>query len=231
MRNYTLQLLLLTVLLFTTSSLSAQGNDKLGSWYVYNGFFNFSPKTELFIEGQWRTYEPITNNQNIFFRPFFSYNIHPSFQIGIGQEYHMSYNYVEGTKDKTKKDEFRTTLQAIAKHKAGRVNFQHRYRYEFRFLENTNEQRARYRLQLGVPLSDKEMGKGVFFTTFGNEIILNTNPSLNLSQNRTYAMLGYQLTQSTHLQSGYMRINYSDGSAHNRLQFFVTQKLNFYDNN
>lgn len=231
MKNYKLQLSLSIIMLSITTSVLAQGNDKLGSWYVYNGFFNFSPKTELFVEGQWRTYEPISNNQNVFFRPFFSYNIHPSFQVGLGQEYHMGYNYTENKEDKTKNEEFRTTLQAIAKHKVGRVNFQHRYRYEFRFLENTNEQRARYRLQLGIPLNAKEMGKGVFFTTIGNEIILNTKPSLNLSQNRTYAMLGYQITESTHLQGGYMKINYSDATSHNRLQFFITQKLNFFDNN
>ena len=36
-------------------STSGQEADKPGSWYVYNGFINFSPKLELFLESKIRT--------------------------------------------------------------------------------------------------------------------------------------------------------------------------------
>ena len=67
-------LLIFSLIVLISIRMASQEGDKLGSWYVYNGFFKFSPKTEIFLESQWRTYEPINNSQTLFFRPFFSYN-------------------------------------------------------------------------------------------------------------------------------------------------------------
>lgn len=208
---------------------SAQEGDKLGSWYVYNGFFNFSPKFELFAETQIRTWEPISNAQTLFLRPFFNFNLNSNIQLGISQEYHASRSFVEGDEEPTRSEEYRTALQGMIFHNVDRVSFQHRYRYEFRFLDEDGKRRVRYRLQLGVPISDQKMAKGVWFTTIGNEVMLNSKPEFNVSQNRAYAMLGYQLSTSIHLQVGYMHISRPTQENLRRLQFFITQKLWFYD--
>ena len=118
----------------------AQEEDKLGSWYVYNAFFNFNPKIELFFETQWRTYKPIANTQTLFFRPYFNYNLTTNFQLGLGQEYHLAWTYAEESDDKIKTEEYRTTIQAMLVHKIDRVSIQHRYRYEFRFLDQNGNQ-------------------------------------------------------------------------------------------
>jgi len=211
-----------------TKGVSQEG-DKLGSWYVYNGFFNFSPKFELFAETQIRTWEPINNLQSFLIRPFFNFNLNENIQLGISQEYHSNWSFSELADDKVRSEEYRTTLQGILTHKVGRVSLQHRYRYEFRFLDESGKQRTRYRLQLGIPISSNEVKKGVWFATLGNEIMLNTKPKFDVSQNRAYGMLGYQFSKSTHLQIGYMYISRPVQENLHRLQFFLTQKLKFYD--
>lgn len=223
--------LFLAIALFLCYSLNgvSQEGEKLGSWYVYNGFFNFSPKFELFTETQIRTWEPITNVQSFFIRPFFNYNINKNVQFGISQEYHSNWSFSGISEDKMQSEEYRTTLQGILAHKLGRVSLQHRYRYELRFLDESGKQRTRYRLQLGVPISNNKITKGVWFATLGNEIMLNTRPKFNISQNRAYGMLGYQFSKSTNLQIGYMYITRPEEENLHRLQFFLIQKLRFYN--
>ncbi len=223
-----LYLVIILILMCLTEGISQEG-EKLGSWYVYNGFFNFSPKFELFAETQIRTWEPVNNIQNFFIRPFFNYNVTNNFQVGISQEYHVSWSFTEMADDRIKTQEYRTTLQGILYQKVGRVSLQHRYRYEFRFLDESGKQRTRYRLQLGIPLSSNVVAKGSWFATLGNEIMLNTQPKFDLSQNRTYGMLGYQFSKNTNLQFGYMHIYRPEEENLHRLQFFITQKLKFYD--
>ncbi|MGB5236872.1 MAG: DUF2490 domain-containing protein [Flavobacteriaceae bacterium] len=220
--------ILFGLVLFFAGSVFSQEGDKLGSWYVYNGFLKFSPKTELFVESQWRTYEPIGNTQTFFFRPFFSYNFNPNFQLSLGQEYHMNWSFETDTQARVKTEEYRTTIQPMLFHSIGRVSFQHRYRYEWRFLDEKGKQRTRYRIQLGIPISAPEMAKGVWFTTVGNEFMVDTRPDVQLSQMRTYAMLGYQIGKKTHIQFGYMYISRPRSDNLHRLQFFLTQKFNFY---
>jgi hypothetical protein len=201
----------------------------VGSWYIYNGFFNLNPKVELFFESQARLYEPISNIQVFFFRPYFNYNVTSNFQLGLGLEYHDSWTYDEVPENKIKSNEFRVTLQSMLFQNIGFVSVQHRYRYEFRTINSEAAQRMRYRLQLTIPFKGKPIEKGDWFATAGNEIMVNTQPNLNLSQNRTYGLIGYQITKGLNFQTGYMRLFFPAKEGENRLQFFLTQKLFFYE--
>jgi len=223
-----LYLVIILTLSCLTQGISQEG-EKLGSWYVYNGFFKFSPKFELFAETQIRTWEPVNNIQNFFIRPFFNFNINKSLQLGISQEYHMSKSYADIEENKIKTEEYRVTLQGMLYHKINRVSIQHRYRYEFRFLDESGKRRTRYRLQLGIPITKDAVTKGVWFVSLGNEFMINTKPEFNMSQNRAYGMLGYQFSKSTNFQFGYMYISHPDKDNLHRLQFFITQKFKFYD--
>ena len=109
------------------------------------------------------------------------------------------------------------------------MSVQHRYRYEFRFWDERGKQRTRYRVQLGIPITKPVVEKGVLFATIGNEIMVNTQPELNLSQNRSFAMLGYQFTAGLNFQLGYMYIARPYDQGWHRLQIFLTHKLYFYD--
>ncbi len=205
-----------------------QSEKKLGSWYIYNGFFNFNPKVELFFETQLRTWEATSNPEVFFLRPYFNYNITQNIQTGLGLEYHKNWTYDEIPDNKEGSEEYRITLQTMLFHNLGRVSIQHRYRYEFRFIEGDKLQRTRYRLQVTVPLSNKTLQKGTIFMNVFNEFLIDTKPNLQINQNRSYFAGGYQLTDNLNLQLGYMLILRSI-SAHHRLQFFLTHKLFFFE--
>ena len=67
----------------------------------------------------------------------------------------------------------------------------------------------------------------VFINTF-NEIMIDTKPGFNFSQDRIYLAGGYQFNQALNLQVGYLAI-LKPGVVHHRLQFFITHKLYFYE--
>lgn len=217
----------LLTLLFTYNFAYSQSD--LGAWYVYNGFYKVAPKWEVFFETQARTYEPIQNLQSFFARPFVTYNALPNFQVGLSQEYHLNNPY-ENDVNLSNTEEYRTTFQIISTQKMSTVNLQHRYRYELRVVDGEFKQRMRYRLQLGVPLNSKVIQQGSIFLTTGNEILIDVDPKFQLNQNRVYSMLGYQFTKSTNLQVGYMYISKYNHVNEQRLQFFLTQKLDFTRN-
>jgi hypothetical protein len=112
--------------------------------------------------------------------------------------------------------------------KEGRVALQHRYRYEFRNVEGDKLQRMRYRIQATVPLTSKSMAVGTIFLNTFNEIMIDTKPGFNFSQDRIYLAGGYQFNRTLNLQVGYLAI-LKPGVVHHRLQFFITHKLYFYD--
>jgi hypothetical protein len=205
-----------------------QSEDKLGSWYIYNGFFNVSPKVELFFETQLRNYEVFSNPETFFLRPYFNYNITKQVQTGLGLEYHKNWTYDAIPENKVSTEEFRITLQTMLFQKEGRVALQHRYRYEFRNVGTDKLQRMRYRIQATIPLTSKSMVAGTIFMNAFNEIMIDTKPTFNFSQDRIYLAGGYQFNKALNLQVGYLAILRQD-LVHHRLQFFVTHKLYFYE--
>jgi hypothetical protein len=222
--------LTLVIIIFLLISVRgySQSEDKPGSWYIYNGFFNVSPKVELFFETQLRTYEVFSNPETFFIRPYFDYNITKQVQMGLGLEYHKNWTYDAVPENKVSSEEFRVTLQTMLFQKVGRVALQHRYRYEFRNVEADKLQRMRYRIQATIPLNSKSMEAGTIFLNTFNEIMIDTNPAFNFSQDRIYLAGGYQFNQALNLQVGYLAI-LRQGTVHNRLQFFITHKLFFYE--
>ncbi|OHX64363.1 DUF2490 domain-containing protein [Flammeovirga pacifica] len=228
--NFKKTLVLTLSTLFCTLTTKAQELPEVGSWYVYNGFFKFSPKFEIFFETQARTYDVVTDVQSFFVRPFFCYNVTDNFQLAVSQEYHHNNPYEPVNPDGVSSSEYRTTFQGITSQKIGRFSLQHRYRYELRSLESGLAQRGRYRAQVGVPISDKTMHQGVVFGTFGNEVLVDIDPNTQLNQNRAYAMLGYQFSKTMNLQAGYMYLSKNGHPNEHRLQFFLTHKLAFFEN-
>ena len=142
-------------------------------------------------------------------------------------EYHRSYNYAESSEDKKGGNEIRLTLQGILFNFIDRTTIQHRYRLEQQWIENGDRQRARYRVQVTIPIKSKSVQKGIFYINTSNEFMVDIGPDLGLSQNRLYVAPGYQFGNSRNLQIGYMLIS-KPGVNFSRLQFFITQKLKLY---
>ena len=110
--------LIICSIVFISNQTFSQEEDKLGSWYIYNGFFNFTPKFELFVESQLRTWEVVSNSQSFFIRAFFNYNLTKSFQLGFSQEYHINWSYAENPDDKLRTSRNVSDLAALMVRKA-----------------------------------------------------------------------------------------------------------------
>lgn len=155
-----------------------------------------------------------------------TYNVFKDLQVGVSAEYHIHWTYAQEAEDQTYNEEFRIALQAILFQQMGRVSLQHRYRYEFKYINSTGGNRIRYRVQVTVPINKVEKIKGTFFFDFNNELFVFDVPEWSFDQNRLFLAFGYQFTKTLDFQLGYMLISKSDGNS-DRLQFFLTQKLDF----
>lgn len=93
-----------------------------------------------------------------------------------------------------------------------RLYLRHRYRNEQRWVENQDfRTRLRYMLFVDVPFNQKDLSKGAFYIAFYNEIFMNLQKDIGNNQqvslfdrNRTYASLGYAISDKSKVQTGYM---------------------------
>ena len=196
--------LLLFALIFTSSNLSAQeiGDDTLGSWYMYFGTNKVSEKLSIHSEAQFRYFENAKNFNQLLLRTGLNYHINPNAIATLGYGFIETDGSFEDIANEINAKEHRIFQQFILKDKAGEFRFEHRYRLEQRFIDfgdrNDTQHRARYRLQVTVPLTD------VFFLNFYDEIFLNLQGSV-YGQNRLYGALGVNVTEDLSVQAGFLK--------------------------
>jgi len=211
----------ITVILIFILSLQAfaqeNGEDKWGSWHMYFGTNKLSETLSLHSEAQARYYEQLKNFNQLLLRTGLNYHISDRAIATMGYGFIATDGTFEEFPNETDSKEHRIFEQFILKNKVGNVAFEHRYRLEQRFLDfgnrNDTQHRARYRLQVTVPLSK------VIFLNFYDEIFVNLQGDV-FGQNRLYGALGFNVFKDVSLQVGYLKNHFL--SAHfDRLQIGV----------
>lgn len=222
---------LLACSLLITLNAQETGEDEWGAWYMYFGTNKVSDRFSIHTEAQFRYYETLSNFNQMLLRTGLNYHISPNAIATFG------YAYIDT--DLTFEDppltdsffggstilEHRIFEQFILTNKVGEFLFEHRYRLEQRFLNNTDlsvtdtQHRARYRLQLTLPLTD------TFFINLYDEVFLNLQDSV-FGQNRLYGALGIRITENASVQLGYLK-NHFNTVNFDRLQigFFYNPDL------
>ncbi|MRH99992.1 DUF2490 domain-containing protein [Kriegella sp. EG-1] len=193
------------------------GENKLGSWHMYFGTTKITDKLSIHTEAQLRYFEQGKNFNQLLLRTGLNYHISPTAIATGGYGYITTDGTFEEFPDEINSKEHRIFEQLILKNKISKVAFEHRYRLEQRFLDfgdsNDTQHRARYRLQVTVPLSK------IVFLNFYDEIFLNLQDEV-FSQNRLYGALGFNVFNNISLQVGYLKNHFK--SAHfDRLQIGV----------
>jgi len=203
--------------LFHSLSLTAQetGVGDWGIWYMYFGTNKVAEKWSIHTEAQFRYYDTSGNFNQLLLRTGANYHINPNAIATLGYGYidtdpsFMDEPIQDGSFAGNQILEHRIFEQFILKNKVWEFLFEHRYRFEQRFLFNkglstsSNElrdtqHRARYRLQMTLPLTD------TFFLNFYDEVFLNLQDSV-FGQNRLYAAIGVHLTTNSSIQFGYLK--------------------------
>ena len=209
----------LVLALFVSFSALAQqnGDNKLGSWHMYFGTNKISEKLSIHTEGQLRYFEQAKNFNQLLLRTGLNYHINPNAIVTGGYGYIATDGTFEELLNEENATEHRIFQQLILKNKVGKVNFEHRYRLEQRFInfnnQNDTQHRARYRLQVTIPLNT------VFFLNFYDEIFLNLQDNV-YGQNRLYGALGANVLKNTSIQIGYLK-NHFPTANFDRLQIGV----------
>tara|TARA_R110002051_G_scaffold91370_2_gene160734 strand:- start:52763 stop:53527 length:765 start_codon:yes stop_codon:yes gene_type:complete len=217
------------VLLATFAPTNAQneitGEDQLGSWFMYFGTNKIAEKWSIHTEAQFRYYETADNFNQLLLRTGANYHINSDAIATMGYGYiKTDPSFLESPKE-ANLTEHRIFEQFILKNKVWELNFEHRYRLEQRFISQTDilsdpeqdlgrtEHRARYRLQVTLPLTD------IFFLNFYDEIFINLQNEA-FGQNRLYAAVGVNVTDSLSMQFGYLRNDFKT-TDYDRLQLGV----------
>lgn len=213
------------VAFIVTIKLSAQapGEDKLGAWYMYFGTNKIAERFSLHTEAQFRYYETTSNFNQLLLRTGLNYHIDPNAIATLGYGFIKTDGTFEEPPTGSDSREHRVFEQFILKNKVWEFLFEHRYRLEQRFLDFGNatdtQHRARYRIQVTLPLTD------TFFLNFYDELFINLQDEL-FGQNRLYAAFGVHITENSSVQFGYMR-NQFNSAVYDRLQlgFFYNPDL------
>lgn len=203
----------LTLLLFVSIPfLTFSQNSDLGNWLMYIGSKKIDNKWNVHHELQYRNYNAIGDLEQLLLRTGIGYNLSENNNnLLLGYGYILSQNYIQNTDEKQDVNEHRIFQQFITKQTIGRVNVQHRYRFEQRWVEEDFKLRFRYFLALSVTLNNKLMENNTIYFSAYNEIFLNTKENV-FDRNRLYGGIGYKLNNSMRFEIGYMNQFLNNGS-------------------
>jgi hypothetical protein len=233
-----------SVPLFAQKQITTQSH----AWVMYFGNHKISERWGIHTEYQWRRNDFFQNWQQSLLRLGVDYYSKQGAQYTAGYGWIRSYVY--GNQPIAHfTNEHRIWEQLILKNKVGRVDFNHRYRLEQRFIENweTNtsgdfqregfvfRQRVRYRFMATIPISRKEMKDNTLFFAAYDEPFLGFGKGIGkniLDQNRLYLALGWKFNKNVNVQLGYLNqyIVKTDGVRSERnhtLQVGFTYNLDF----
>lgn len=189
------------------------------AWITYTGNHKISKVWGLHTEYQWRRADVFNDWQQSLLRLGVDY-YGQNTQLTAGYAWIRTYQYGEQPIARSN-NEHRIWEQFILKNKIGRLDLQHRYRLEQRFIENwvsqangdliqngyVFRQRFRYRLMLTLPLSRKELLDNTLFLAIYDEPFLGFGKGIAkniLDQNRLYGGLGWKFNKDVNVQLGYL---------------------------
>ncbi|MCC5944915.1 MAG: DUF2490 domain-containing protein [Bernardetiaceae bacterium] len=165
---------------------------ELGAPNIYNRPLRFSVRP-------WIAYQ-FTKMTRVSFQPFAYFQSAPRYAT-------------ENALDNEFEREFRSTLQINNYAYYGRLNFTHRIRFESRWRGIDQEQvkhnfRARYRMRLRVPLNtDYFYTNNTIYSSIYSELHVEWGRDFGtnyLSQNRSFAGLGYRFWNWARVELGYL---------------------------
>lgn len=196
--------------------------DKLGSWFMFNGSHKLSENYTLKSMAHFRYFELSKEFQQEIYRLGLNYKFNPKTNFTFGLSYatgDLNYNTPSAHLY-----EWRLYEDLFLKSKLNKLNLKHRFRLEHRFIHknlttNTTQNWIRYDLNISYPISQK-LNIYVF-----NELFLNLDRSKRFAQNWTGLGLIQKLNKRLKLKLGYFQIKTSNRNL-KRLQLGVILNTN-----
>ncbi len=188
--------------------------DKLGNWFGITSATRFTDRWSLFLQGELRTWEMLSNLNETLFRGAGHYDFSPKTMGAFGYVRVDTWPFTDSGARKFYENRFYQEL--LFKAKAGTGGLNNRFRLEQRWLEVEGEteysNRFRYMLQYTKPLNSDKMQPGTWFVQALNEIFVDFDTNgywfnlvpydKGLNQNRLYLGGGRQITPSSNFRFG-----------------------------
>ena len=201
-------IILLFILAVINGSLTAQEEkDETGNWLMYWGSNRISEKLGIWTEAQYRLYEVASNQNQLLLRTGLIYHLENSASLTAGYAYVKTWPFDEYINNSNASYENRIWEQLIMKNRLGRIDFEHRYRLEQRWVkavEINYSNRMRYRFLLTVPFTNEKIIPETLFGIVYDEIFLNLGELEIFDQNRLFFALAYQFSVLGQVQVGYL---------------------------
>ena len=181
----------------------AQQSD-FGNWIIYFGDKKVTSRLNWHHEFQYRNFNLIGNTEQLLLRTGIGYNLtENNNNIHLGYGFIYNEPYIVGTNEKIIISEHRIYQQFLSKRVFNRVSFQHRFRFEQRFIENNFKLRFRYFLSTNIALNRKQMEDKTLYLSAYNEIFINTEKNF-FDRNRLYGGIGYRFSKYIRTEIGVM---------------------------
>ncbi len=201
---------LLFILTIVSASVSAQQSD-FGNWLIYFGDKKIKNQWNWWHEVQHRNYNAVGDLEQLLIRTGLGYNLtEGNNNVLFGYGYILSGNYVNEN-EKQNIEEHRIYQQYLTTQSFGRFALVHRYRFEQRWVENSEfKLRYRYFLSARMAINNPTFSDHTLYITGYNEIFL-AGASPVFDRNRLYGGMGYQLNKHTRFELGYMNQFFENG--------------------
>lgn len=195
-------------------------------WLATFNTFKTGKRTSIHNDIQWRSSDEFQHTQTFLFRTGLNFQAKKNMIITGG--YAFIHNRRTAGTASGYLPEHRIWEQLLLTHKLKTVLISHRFRLEQRFISSSVVQgnsiekngtvyanRFRYFIRNVLPFKKQETFKKGVFAALQNEVFLNFGNKANVNgqlfdQNRLYLAVGYRLSPSFDLETGYLN-QYSEG--------------------
>ena len=200
--------LLIVFLLFSTLTYAQSGP---GNWFMYFGTNTINDTWSIHTEAQHRNYGLLPNElEQLLLRTGINYKVSDGLVVTGG--YANITNHVQNNDTISPEVEGRIWQQLIAINYFGKTKFEHRFRYEQRWIENDFKTRYRYRGMLFHPLNSERLKAGTLYLGIYNELFLQPSGT-TFDRNRFYTGLGYKYAPNIQFQLGYLLQTVGDNTG------------------
>lgn len=190
---------------------------KLGSWHLFSTTARVSDRLSVQGAAQVKYYEQLKNFNQFSLRAEMIYHHKPNVMAALGYGFYANDTTFGKLPEEIYRKDHKIQETITIKKKTEKVNWEHRFRLEQRFLGDDDSyeilHRFRYRLQLILPMTK------VLYLSFSDELFFNLQDEL-FNKNRIYGALGVRVAKHLSLQAGYLK-NSADGSHLDRLRIAV----------
>lgn len=213
----------------------------VNTWGLLLNRFYLSEKLNITNELHERTGDFLKDQATFIFRPSVDYEIHDDVELSIGYSFVRSWPYSPYSQP-IPKNEHNIWEQVFLSSRMGKVNIQHRFRFEHRFIDNivvrypninplaevdgtTFANRFRYRIIVSFDLFKLNQGKHTIFFNGFDELWINQADNLlpqSYARNWIYTGIGYRFDKDLNIQLAHMH-QYDANGANNFISSSIIQ--------